>query len=227
MNPIPGDPPRHHPSEDLLLRHSAGRLPPIRALVVSTHLPFCAQCRGAVGLGEDIGGALLAGTAPDDMAADALSRTLARLDTTATPPAPDPSDAGRPAVELATGVSLPASLRGLARPRWRWLAPGISRMALDVPGTTRDERAYLLRIAPGIKLPEHGHTGWEATCVLSGYFTDSTGEYGPGDVAEIDGATIHQPISSPQTGCICLIVSLGDLRPRGVLARLMQPFVGV
>jgi predicted ChrR family anti-sigma factor len=122
MNPIPGDPPRHHPSEDLLLRHSAGRLPPIQALVVSTHLPFCAQCRGAVGLWDDIGGALLAGMAPDDMAADALSRTLARLDTSATPPAPDLSDAGRPAVELAGGVPIPASLQGLTRPRWRRLA---------------------------------------------------------------------------------------------------------
>jgi len=227
MSPIPGDPPRHHPSDDLLLRHAAGRLSPVQALVVSTHLPFCARCRAAVGLGDDIGGALLAEMPPDEMAADALSRTLARLDETASSPDRQARPSGWAAVELASGVPLPASLQGTARPRWRWLAPGISRIALDIPGTARDERAYLLRIAPGTKLPEHGHNGWEATCVLSGHFTDSTGAYGPGDVAEMDGAGVHQPVSGRETGCICLVVSQGNLRPRGVIARLMQPIVGV
>jgi len=227
MSPTPGDPPRHHPSDDLLLRHAAGRLPPIQSLVVSTHLPFCTQCRAAIRLGDDIGGALLAEMPPDDMAADALSRTLTRLDVTAAPGAPEVRHTGRPPVELASGVPLPASLQGTVRSRWRWVAPGINRIALDIPGAARDERAYLLRVAPGTKLPEHGHNGWEATCVLSGHFTDSTVDYGPGDVAEMDGASIHQPVSGGDTGCICLIVRQGNLRPRGVIARLMQPFVGV
>jgi putative transcriptional regulator len=227
MSPMPGDPPRHHPSDDLLLRHSGGRLSPVQSLVVTTHLPFCAQCRAAVRLGDDIGGTLLAEMPPDEMAADALSRTLVRLDATVTPRGPEVRHPDWAAIELASGVPLPASLQGTARPRWRWVAPGISRVTLDIPGAARDERAYLLRVAPGTKLPEHGHNGWEATCVLSGHFTDSTVDYGPGDVAEMDGASIHQPVSGGDTGCICLIVRQGNLRPRGVIARLMQPFVGV
>jgi putative transcriptional regulator len=227
MSPIPGNPPRHHPSDDLLLRHAAGRLSPVQSLVVSTHLPFCTQCRAAVHLGDDIGGALLAEMSPEDMAADALSRTLARLDVTATSRARDARPSGRDAIELASGVPLPASLPGTVRPRWRWLAPGIRRIALDIPGAARDERAYLLRVAPAITLPEHRHNGWEAACVLSGHFTDATGDYGPGDVAEMDEASTHQPVSGRETGCICLIVLQGKLRPRGVIARLMQPFAGV
>jgi putative transcriptional regulator len=224
MSPVLGYP-RHHPSDDLLLRHAAGRLPPVQALVVSTHLPFCAQCRGAVRLGCDIGGALLAEMPADDMAPDALSRTLARLDVTAG--SLDTTSGGQAGVELASGVPLPLPLQGMARMGWRWLAPGISRIALTIPGAARGERGYLLRVAPGTRLPEHGHSGWEATCVLSGSFTDSTGEYGPGDVAEMDAAGMHQPVSGLEEGCICLIVCQGNLRLRGVLARLMQPFVGV
>jgi anti-sigma factor ChrR (cupin superfamily) len=43
----------------------------------------------------------------------------------------------------------------------------------------------------------------------------------------MDAAGMHQPVSDQSEGCICLIVSQGNLRLRGVLARLMQPFVGV
>jgi putative transcriptional regulator len=215
--------PRHHPAEDMLLRHAAGTAAAVPSLMVSTHLPFCAQCRATVQLGEDIGGVLLAGSPPDKLAPDALTSVLARLDVSAAGVA----EASR--IELAPGVRLPAALRGLVdtRPRWRWLAPGISRLPLTVPGASADERVYLLRVAPHTRLPEHTHSGWEATCVLAGHFTDITGEYGPGDMAELDGQITHQPVSGPNEGCICLIACQGKLRLHGTLARLFQPFLGV
>jgi putative transcriptional regulator len=214
--------PRHHPSDELLLRHAAGRLAPVPALVVSTHLPFCAQCRAAVRLGETIGGVLLADMPGEELAPDSLSRTLSHLDVPARSGATEPGP-----IELAPGVPLPDTLRGLVRPGWRWLAPGISRITLDVPRTSPEERIYLLRIAAGTRLPKHGHRGWEATCVLAGHFHDASGEYGPGDVAEADGAVMHEPIAGDETGCICLIVCQGRLRLHGLVARLIQPFIGV
>jgi putative transcriptional regulator len=220
--PVDSLSPRHHPSDDLLLRHAAGRLPPVPALVVATHLPFCAQCRAAIRLGETVGGVLLADQPAEDISPLALSRAMARLEMPASV-----ADTSRVDSELAPGVPLPASLRGLARPRWRWLAPGISRIAIGVPGAEREERVYLLRVAPGTSLPEHGHSGWEATCVLSGHFTDGDLYYRRGDVAEMDDVAIHQPVSGQDAGCICLIACQGPLRLRGVIARLMQPFVGV
>ena len=186
--------PRHHPSEDMLLRHAAGRLPVVQSLVVATHLPFCAACRAAIRFGETLGGALLA-----DM----------------------------PETELAPGVPWPDALRGFPRRSWRWAAPGISLIALDVPGMARRELAYLLRVAPGKSLPEHGHDGWELTCVLTGRFIDATGEYGPGDLAVMDTDKDHQPVTASGDDCICLIACAAPLRMRGLLARLIQPLAGV
>jgi putative transcriptional regulator len=215
--------PKHHPAEDTLLRHAAGMLPSGRSLVIATHLPFCANCQAAIRLGEAIGGALLAALPVAEPTPDLLNRTLARLDTPASHavPADDP-------MRLAPDVPLPDALRGLVRPKWRWLAPGISRIAVNVPHNTEPrEHVYLLRVAPGTSLPDHGHRGWEATCVLAGSFTDASGEYGPGDVAETDVGVMHRPVAGSGEACICLIGWEGNLRMSGLLARLAQPFLGV
>ena len=102
-------------------------------------------------------------------------------------------------------------------------------MRVEVPEDARRarEHVWLLRIAPSTALPDHGHHGWEATCVLSGRFTDVSGEYGPGDVAEMNDAEIHQPVAGAGEACICLIAWEGRLRMRGLLARLLQPLIGV
>jgi putative transcriptional regulator len=217
----------HHPAEDTLLRHAAGTLPPGRSLVVAVHLPFCPECQAAVRFGEAIGGALLAELPVADVAADTLNRTLARLDAPASH-----SEAPVEPIVLGHGVALPEALRGLVQPKWRWMAPGISRIAVDVPrsvsasASTR-EHAWLLRVTPGTSLPDHGHHGWEATCVLAGSFTDATGTYGPGDVAETDVSVMHQPVAGPGEACVCLIAWEGRLRMRGLFARLVQPLLGV
>jgi putative transcriptional regulator len=223
--------PLHHPAEDTLLRHAAGTLPPGRSLVVAVHLPFCPDCQATVRLGEAIGGVLLADLPAVEMGPDALNRMLARLDAPVSHGtlAPEP-------VALDQDVPLPEALRGLVRPKWRWIAPGISRIPVDISGppstatphtATPREYAYLLRVAPGTSLPDHGHHGWEATCVLSGSFTDATGTYGPGDVAETDVSLMHQPVAGTGEACICLIAWEGRLRMRGFLARLVQPLLGV
>ena len=214
--------PTHHPSEETLLRHAAGTLPAGPSLVIAAHLSGCAQCRAAMRLGEAIGGVLLADSPAAPMAADALDRALARLEE----PVSIASHPDR-VQEIAPGVPLLATLRGLTDGTWRWVAPGIGRIRLRVPGAAPGERAYLLRVVPGSTLPEHGHRGLEITCVLSGRFSDTTGTYGPGDVAEMEAGADHQPVAEPGETCICLIATQGRLRMRGLLARALQPLVGV
>jgi putative transcriptional regulator len=213
----------HHPAEDTLLRHAAGRLPAGHALVVATHLQSCPECQAAIRFGEVVGGALLSSEPPSDLAPDALSGALARLDQPV-PPMPVP---GPKTVLLAEGVPLPAPLQGLVRPPWRWIAPGIRRIAVHAPDVRRDERIYLLRVAPGKSLPEHHHRGWEAACVLAGSFSDTTGEYRAGDVAEMHGDNGHQPVAGTDTSCICLLAWEGPLRMHGLAARLVRPLLGV
>ena len=80
-----------------------------------------------------------------------------------------------------------------ARVPWRWLAPGVRYFPLALsPGATGDLR--LLKIAPGRKMPEHGHGGCEMTLVLDGAYSDETGIFRRGDIQDVDGELEHQPI---------------------------------
>ncbi|MSP29625.1 MAG: anti-sigma factor [Acetobacteraceae bacterium] len=214
--------PIHHPSHDILLCHAAGRLSAGSALVVATHLAVCPHCRAVTRMGEGVGGVLLLEEAPANMAPDALDRALARLDMPATTPRPASA-----VPELGPGLPMPRPLHDVVHGPWRWVAPGISRIRLDLAGAIPGERVYLLRVAPGSTLPEHGHRGQELTCVLAGRFRDSTGTYAQGDVAEMDAGHEHQPIAEPGEACISLIVTQGRLRMHGLLARVLQPLLGV
>jgi putative transcriptional regulator len=71
---------RHHPDDDLLLAYASGASDEATALVIATHLAFCAQCRGQVDLMETIGGGLLENLPPAPLAETAFAATVAKLD---------------------------------------------------------------------------------------------------------------------------------------------------
>lgn len=201
-----------HPSEATLLAYVAGTLPAPHSIVIRTHLALCGDCRALVRQATELGGALLEDQAPAAMAGDALARTLARLG--------EPDRAPPPA-------RVPVTVEDFATRRWWWIGPGIRLMPL-IRRDRADARLDLIRVAPGLAMPGHGHTGSELTCVLQGAFSDETGEYHAGDVAEGDEDLDHCPVAMP-TGrdCVCLIATAGRLRAHGWLARLVQPLVGV
>jgi putative transcriptional regulator len=158
---------------------------------------------------EAIGGALLSELPRAAMHPDALTQTLARLDQAL--PAARP-----PATTLET----------LATGRWWWIGPGMRLMPLsrrDESGTRLD----LIRVAPGVALPAHGHTGAEMACILQGGYADETGAYGLHDIEEGDAATVHTPIALPGPDCVCLIATTGRLLAKTWVARLVQPLIGV
>ncbi|MGA3398332.1 MAG: cupin domain-containing protein, partial [Acetobacteraceae bacterium] len=140
------------------------------------------------------------------------------------PPAPLPQGEGENFSPHA--LPFPTTLEALATGRWWWLGPGIRLMPLarrDASGTRLD----LIRVAPGMALPGHGHTGQEMACILQGGYADETGDYNAFDIAEGDPALEHTPVASPGPECICLIATTGRLRAHTWLARLVQPLVGV
>lgn len=216
--------PKHHPSDALLVAYGAGALGESLALAVAAHLALCPQCRAAVAAVEAMGGALIEDeAAPIAMADDALARALTALD--APPP---PLSAAAVAEKPAEAALYPQPIGAYLGPaaRWRRLAPGVKRMELlRRPG--RGGVAHLLRISPATTLPRHGHGGLELTLVLSGSFADENGRYGPGDLAEMDGEDLHQPIADTNEDCVCLIAADAPLRFTGVIGRLMQPFIGM
>lgn len=210
---------QHHPSDDLLSAYAAGLLDAGQHVAVATHLFSCPHCRDVISGLESVGGDMLADLPPTAMADDMLARAQARLGETAASSriVAQPGWAG----EVA---GLPAFVRRYQPGRWQWIAPKVHmrRIALPVESPTR---VFLLRSGPGTRMLQHTHTDLELTCVLSGAFTHAGGRYGPGDFDLGDDTVEHQPIVEGTQPCICLVAMQGDLRLKGLLGRIMQPFV--
>jgi putative transcriptional regulator len=86
-------------------------------------------------------------------------------------------------------------------------------------------RAFLLKSAKGTSMLQHTHSGIEMTCVLTGSFSHDGGLFGPGDFDFGDDSVDHQPVVGSDEDCVCLVAMTGDLQLKGILGRLMQPFI--
>ena len=106
---------------------------------------------------------------------------------------------------------------------WKRLGPGVwhHRLALRQEG---DGDLRLLRIAPGRKMPDHGHGGAELTLVIEGSYSDVTGKYRRGDIQDVDEGIEHQPIVDKDGECVCLIASEHPARFKSLVGRLTQPW---
>jgi putative transcriptional regulator len=209
----------HHPSDPTLAAFASGTLDEARAVVVATHIALCAQCRGAVAKFEAVGGALLDAAAPTAMSQGALERTLAR---TATLDRTEALIKQRPAAE----AGLPAPLAHYALGSWRRLGGSVQFRSVDV---TSDDgvRVFMLRAAPGTRLPRHRHTGTEWTCVFEGAFRHEFGRFGPGDFDEADERHEHHPVVEDGATCICLVALQGTIKLQSWLGRLVQPLIRI
>jgi putative transcriptional regulator len=211
--------PVHHPSEARLLDYASGATREPVALLIATHLALCHSCRRKVGELEAVGGALLESLPAEPVKDDSFARLLARLDR------PETTDPAAPVRSPGDAV-LPQPLRDyvgrLDQVAWRRLGP-IAQVRL-LPGfegiTTR-----LVRIRPAAAMPRHTHAGSELSLVLQGGFSDATGHYRRGDVAEADSAVDHRPITDADEECLCLAVLDAPVRLTGRLGRLLNPFI--
>jgi putative transcriptional regulator len=209
----------HHPDVDLLAAYAAGALDLGQRIAIATHLKACESCRAWVSTMEQVGGAMIAGAPPAGLDEAALARTLARIGETPPEAAPD----ARPVRDDAP-KELPRFVRTYDFGPWRRVAPGVATrpIRLPEPGPTR---VFLLKARAGAKLLEHGHTGLEMTCVLTGAFRHEGGRYGPGDFDFADGDVHHQPSIEEGHECVSLVTVQGELRWEGLLGRLLQPFI--
>ena len=209
-----------HPDDANLMSFAAGGLTEPLAAAIAGHVALCARCRNEMRLLDALGGALLSEAAP---AGDRGPVPVL------------PASKGAPAWEHqpasigAGGLPQPIAAKymiDLGNVPWRWLGPGIWYHALPLsPGVAGDLR--LLKIAPGRRMPEHGHGGAELTLVLDGAFADSSGKFGPGDIQDVDGDVEHQPLVDARAGCICLVASEQPARFKGLFSRLLQPWTGL
>jgi putative transcriptional regulator len=212
----------HHPSDETLLGYAAATLAPGPRVVTAVHIGCCDRCRARVSEFEAVGGAVLGELDPTPLADDAFARVMARIDETAAPASETRQAIVLPRAEI--GIRLPAALDACGIGPWRWVAPGVRWSKVSVPGDA-GANVMLLKVAAGKRLPEHSHTGREFTHVLSGSFSDDRGRYAAGDFDEADSDVEHQPVVDATGECICLAAIEGRMLLRGLIGRIVQPFV--
>lgn len=209
--------PFHHPDDATLMSFAAGSLTEALAAVVAAHLDVCPVCRRELRVMQQLGAAML-DTLPApslDRPAPVMALRRQEADADAAPVAQAASEVPRALTRL-----VPMDLDQIP---WRRLGVGVWHHRL--PCSNGDLR--LLRVAAGRRMPEHGHGGSELTLMLRGSYTDETGTYRAGDVADLDDDIEHTPIADAQTGCICLIASEKPAKFKGLLPRLVQPLTGM
>lgn len=211
----------HHPDIATLMAFSAGALEEPYAAVIATHLAMSEGGRETVRQMERIGGALLANESEVQMSEGAMTRLLDRLNET--PKKTQAPTAESVDVPLPLRPYLPKGLRGV---KWRWTGPGVATADL-MWGRDGKSRLMLLRVAGGMRVPEHGHGGQELTLILQGAYRDRFGVFAKGDIADHDEDVEHQPIAEPGDDCICLVAVDAKLSFQGRLMRALQPLFGI
>jgi putative transcriptional regulator len=214
-----------HPDASTLLSFSAGSLAEPLAAATAAHLSLCTACRADVRDLELLGAALLI---PEPLSETTLAKPVTVPER--------PSDGIASAWPKQRG-----SMRGrellpdpiaerygltLETVPWKRLAPGVLHHRLSLsPGIEGDLR--ILKIAAGARMPEHGHGGAELTLVIDGAYADVSGEYRRGDMQDVSDDIEHRPIADAKEGCICLIASERPARFKGIMGRLLQPWIGM
>jgi len=213
---------KHHLTEELLMGYAAGTLPEAFNLVVATHISMCDECRAALAEYEAVGGEVMMGGDPIDVAEDALAATIALIENGNMG---KPIVAPKPSMKGLFPTPLQEYVNGdLEAVKWRKIGGGVSQMILN---TSKDATVRLLHIPAGTAVPDHGHHGTELTLVLQGAFVDETDRFGVGDVEVANEDLNHTPVAEEGMDCICLAATDAPLRFKGLVPRIAQPFLGI
>lgn len=217
--------PMHHLDIASLISQSAGTLPTAFSVIAATHLCFCPRCRHELAAANRVGGVLLGKQESTTLRAEARESMLERIRTLDVEPEEMPRGPYTRDPDALPWPLRPYFGETYSGLQWRFVAPGIHRVVARKPVAGGD--LILLRVAPKKSIPEHSHHGNEMTCILRGAYDDALGHFGPGDMADLDCETTHQPVTSPDTSCICAAATDAPLQFKGWFARTLQPLFGL
>jgi len=207
---------RFHPEDATLVSYAAGALPQSIALLVGSHIEMCPACGAEMRLVAALSGAALACAPVEAVEAGAFLRLAARLDEAV----PSSAALAGPGTE-ASGLPGPLARfvgGGIEAIPWREALPGIEHCRYVLSSARGESFLRLLRAAPGREIPDHAHSGQEATLVLRGALSDGDRVYLPGEFCDLDDATVHAPKVHGDAACICAIAEEGP--PKFVSAEL-------
>ncbi len=215
---------KHHPDISNLMCCAAGSQSEAFAAVMASHVAMCSKCRKELARMEVVGSAMFEGIEPQSVTSSApvpaMRAQEAKREACERPSRSAGSENGIP---YPLRQLLGSDLKSLP---WKWLAPGVYYVEVPLSKGAKGS-LRLLKVAPGVAIPEHGHGGMELTLILAGSYRDELGEFCEGDVSDLDEDAVHRPVADPAEGCICLVAYEKKMRFSGFLARLLQPLTGM
>ena len=191
------------PGDEILLKYTSGVLDPGVRCLVDAHLELAPQGTRRLAPFLRLAGDMLAREAPSGLSAGGLDRALAAIDSASPEPAAEPRS-DRKAIHEKLRVG-----------GWRWAGPGTRIAPVAAPGAAT--RVFMMKIASGRAMLDHGHTGREWTVILAGSYRDEFGHARPGDFIEHTQQDRHRPVVDSQTPCVCLIAMEGTIAARGLI----------
>lgn len=221
--------PRHTASEEWLVSYSSGALSEPKRLVIECQSAIEPSIRAKLNVLDDLGGAFIESAQGEKLSSDFLHRLSAAL----------PSDAQSKSAQNPDERSSRESLQSTWIPRplqnfldnseinlkWKKSGHGVERAFL---GQHENERLYLLKAKPGLKLPTHSHSGQEWTLILQGGYHVNGQGFTRGDLHCEDETCMHQPIiDNDGEDCISLVVDEGALIFDNPILNLLQPIVKI
>jgi len=223
----------HHLSDETLSEYASGALSEALEVVVACHLTLCPSCRERANFADDMGGYIIESA---EAAAPALNaiEMLDKIRTTPSAANTDAISAPRAIEQRANSADMAGIPKPLANRLpdnfdnlpWKWMAKGIQSFDLQI-GKKSEGAFKLLKIQPGTELIEHTHGGHELTLILHGSYKDALGRFAVGDIADLGPEVSHKPIIESSEPCIALTASTSPARYKGLVGKLIQPFVGI
>lgn len=223
-----------HLSETTLSEYACGTLNEGMEVLVACHLTLCPKCRKQARDADQMGGYFIDEAEPLKPRLSAVEvlrniSTVATNDSVSNSTAtnakvPDYSKAARHGIPKPLARQLSSNFDEL---NWKPLAKGIQQINLKRGGSKKDGAFKLLKLQPGVELIEHSHGHQELTLILQGSYSDEYGQYGVGDVADLGAEHQHKPVIDSDIPCIALIASDSPAHYRGLMGRLIQPFVDI
>lgn len=214
----------HSAAEEMIAAHAADTLSNSQHLLLSCQAELQPDIARRIESYDAVGGALIESAKAEDLSDAFFSHLMDALD--------DSDEAPEaPLAESDLPNWMPEALADYLQRekidlKWRTVGPGVQHAAIAT--SPSGERLYLLRAAPGIKMPVHSHAGEEWTLVLQGgYHVGETG-YVRGDLHCEDASCEHQPIIDDHgEACISLVVDQGRLKFRNWALSMIQVFTRI
>ncbi len=215
----------YHPDEEAIIHFSLGKLSEPESLILISHSAYCSICKNKIKKYEDLAGDFLENEDEKDVSDYLLSNTLNQLEDYV-----DKQDKHSSAVILKSNLSessiqIPSAIGSYLKERIdlkKWSATINNVRYFDLNFSNSNYKGRIFEIPPGKAMPKHGHKGFETTLVLHGSYTDENGNYRKGDMVTCDDKNVHKPISSEKAGCLCLVISSGSLKFKGLFGSLLN-----